>query len=77
MPQVFEIPAGSAAAPNDQNGLYIWDGTTGLQYGTFDAFKVREQNVPYVPAADWMNIIETAKKIADQDGIPTIYVVRS
>jgi hypothetical protein len=71
------MDTGTMVAPNDRNGLYVWKGTTGLHYGTLDAFEARQQSVSCIPSADWTVAIETAREIANQDGIPTIYVVRS
>jgi hypothetical protein len=60
----------------DQDAWYVWPGTTGPAWGSFDAFRAAPISRSRFPSADWQDAIGAAVRAAERAGIHTIFVAR-
>ena len=61
----------------DDNAYYVWPGETGPQWGNQRSFAAASVVRTPFPEADWTRATDAAAKEADQNGVPTVYVVRN
>ena len=64
-----------ASAPDDQDGLYVWAGVAGPEYGTLRSFQTCQVGSRQRPPSEWSPVIAAALTFACRHGVATVYVV--
>jgi hypothetical protein len=65
--------------PRDDRAIYVWLGPDGRpQVGDFPAFQTRQPTANVAAAeSDWDEVEAEAIGLADQQGYPTVYVIKA